>query len=161
MTRAQDFPEAAHAKPCSARKGEGQQRKLQPDKIGRREENGLLLLLPLVPPSGIIREPSLRPAPRVCPSLALGSVPRVPDAASATRRGAVGGATWGLRSGKPRDQLRPAGAGLCVPSTAGLGVWERRLSRILYLAARGGRRTLRAKGPHPRGICVCKKVTIK
>lgn len=84
-----DFPEAAHARHSSARKGEATaEETFQPNKVRRRAEIGLLL--PHLPP-GIFREP---PAPRVLPSLAAGRAPKTSDTACETPRSPVGGATW-------------------------------------------------------------------
>lgn len=158
MTGAQDFPEAAHAKVCSARKGEGQQRKLQPDEIGRREENGLLLLLPLaLPPGSSERLPSA-PSPPFAPAW-LRALCRGSRTRPARQCAGLGEAPpWGTAK---REASRPAARGqrwsLCAQHRWGLGAAS---FGVLDLSAQGGRRTLPAKGPHPRGLFVCKKVKI-
>lgn len=160
MTRA-DFPEAAHARHSSARKGEATaEETFQPNKVRRRSEIGLLLL-----PTPPLQESSERPPSpalrRVRPSLALRRAPRVSDAAlcpapSSGRRHLE----EFLRGKLPGSCGAPALAFVCQGSR-GSGAGELCPSEFLDLAAQGGRRTLRAKGPDLMGRYACENVKIK
>lgn len=152
-----DFPGAAHARQSSARKGEATaEETFQPHKV-RRRAICLPLLLPLLPPPSLCSSPPC--SPRLGSAAAFGLSQRGPEPGSGRRHLGWG---WWLAA---RETSRPAASRqrwpLCAKDGRGPGAAAPRLSGILDLAARGGRRTLRAKGPHPRGRFVCKNVKIK
>lgn len=158
MTRA-DFPEAAHARHSSARKGEATaEETFQPNKVRRLSEIGLLLLhLPTPPPP--LQESSERPPSpalrRVRPSSALRRGQFCPAFSSGRRH------LEEFLRGKPPGSCGPPALAFVCQGSRGSGAGELCPSGLLDLAAQGGRRTLLAKGPDLMGRHACENVKIQ
>lgn len=166
MTRA-DFPEAAHARHSSARKGEATaEETFQPNKVRRLSEIGLLLLTPL-PPHPLHSSRNLQSA--LPPLLSAGFVPARLSAGrprSPTRPALLRVLQWaappgGVSTRETSRQLWRASSGLCMPRKSGSRGGELCPSGLLDLSAQGGRRTLRAKGPDLMGRYACENVKLQ